>query len=215
MKSRSQSPAFLDRAILGFDRGLRSLFGKPTAARPSPAESLPEAELSSDEKRHVAGLMRVNHTGEVCAQALYEGQALAARRPDVRELLLDAAQEEINHLAWCERRLEELDARPSLLNPIFYAGSWALGLVTASLGDRTSLGFVEATEHQVSAHLSDHLASLPEKDLRSRAIVVAMQREEEAHGARALAAGGAPFQPATRSLMRLVSRVMTATTYRL
>ncbi len=159
--------------------------------------------------------MRINHTGEVCAQALYEGQALIAHKPEVRELLLDAAREETDHLAWCQTRLHELEARPSVLNPLFYAASWMLGVVTATLGDRTSLGFVEATEEQVSAHLSDHLASLPESDQRSRAIVSAMRTDETAHGEKALRAGGVSFPKFTRSIMRLVSRVMTATTYRI
>jgi len=171
--------------------------------------------MSSAEKRHAAGLMRINHTGEVCAQALYEGQALIAQKQAVRELLLDAAREETDHLAWCQSRLDELEARPSVFNPLFYACSWSLGVVTGALGDRTSLGFVEATEEQVSAHLSDHLSSLPETDQRSRAIVSTMRADETAHGENALRAGGASFPVFTRAIMRWVSRVMTATTYRI
>lgn len=204
-----------DRAILGFDRGLRTLTGRVTSVRPNPAGDLATTDLSMAEKRHAAGLMRINHTGEVCAQALYEGQALIARKEEVRELLLDAAREETDHLVWCQRRLDELEAKPSILNPLFYACSWALGVVTGALGDRTSLGFVEATEEQVSVHLSEHLASLPEADHRSRAIVSAMRADETAHGENALRAGGASFPLSVRSFMRLVSRVMTATTYRI
>ncbi len=204
-----------DRVILGFDRGLRTLAGRMTAVRPNPASDIADGDLSAAEKRHAAGLMRINHTGEVCAQALYEGQALIARKDEVRALLLDAAREETDHLVWCESRLDELDARPSVLNPLFYAGSWSIGLVTGALGDRTSLGFVEATEEQVSAHLSDHLSSLPAGDQRSRAIVSTMRADETAHGENALRAGGVAFPRLTRSIMRLVSRVMTTTTYRI
>ena len=203
-----------DRLILGFDRGLRTLTGRMTAVRPNPAQDLTDADLSIADKHHAAGLMRINHAGEVCAQALYEGQALTARKDDVRALLLDAASEETDHLVWCRSRLDELGARPSVLNPLFYACSWLLGVVTGALGDRTSLGFVEATEEQVSAHLSDHLSSLPVGDLRSRAIVSTIRTDETAHGKNALRAGGVAFPRLTRSLMRLVSRVMTTTTYR-
>jgi len=211
----AQSMTVADRVILGFDRGLRTLAGRMTAGRPSPARDLPEADLNPAEKRHAAGLMRINHTGEVCAQALYEGQALIARKDDVRALLLDAASEETDHLVWCQSRLDELEARPSVLNPLFYACSWSLGVVTGALGDRTSLGFVEATEEQVSAHLSDHLSSLPIGDQRSRAIVSTMRADETAHGENALRAGGVAFPKLTRSIMRLASRVMTTTTYRI
>ena len=204
-----------DRVILGFDRGLRTLAGRMTAVRPNPARDIADGDLSSAEKRHAAGLMRINHTGEVCAQALYEGQALIARKDEVRALLLDAAREETDHLVWCESRLDELDARPSVLNPLFYAGSWSIGIITGAFGDRTSLGFVEATEEQVSAHLSDHLSSLPVGDQRSRAIVSTMRADETAHGENALRAGGVAFPRLTRSIMRLVSRVMTTTTYRI
>jgi 3-demethoxyubiquinol 3-hydroxylase len=205
----------MDRAILVFDRALKTLFGPVASARPSPGVAVPEAELAADERRHAAGLMRVNHTGEVCAQALYEGQALVARKPDVRVWLESAAREETDHLAWCESRLSELDSRPSVLNPLFYGASMGIGVMTGLLGDRISLGFVEATEDQVSAHLTDHLSSLPVQDARSRAIVEAMQHDEEKHGMTARAKGGQAFAPPVRRLMRLLSRVMTAITYRL
>ena len=158
--------------------------------------------------------MRVNHTGEICAQALYEGQALTARDQRVKETLLAAAAEEADHLAWCADRLEDLDARPSVLNPLFYGASFALGAVTGLIGDRVSLGFVEATEHQVSQHLDDHLDTLPAHDHKSRAVVEQMRREEEQHGQNALAAGGEEFPLPIKRLMRAASRLMTETAYR-
>ncbi len=203
-----------DVLILQFDRALRTLTGQRAAQRPTPAAEVDEAPLSDEERRHAAGLMRVNHTGEICAQALYEGQALTARSAETRRMLLDAAEEEADHLAWCQQRLGELDSRPSVLNPMFYAASYALGAVTGLIGDRVSLGFVEATEHQVSAHLDDHLETLPPTDNRSRAIVATMREEEAEHGANALAAGGAEFPLPVKEGMRLVSRLMTETTYR-
>ena len=203
-----------DAFILHVDNALRTLTGQKPAVRPSPAQESPHADLSQEEARHAAGLMRINHTGEICAQALYEGQALTARDAQTRSHLLDAAQEEADHLAWCEERLEELDARPSVLNPAFYAASFAMGAATGLIGDRVSLGFVEATEHQVSEHLEDHLERLPEQDARSRAIVEVMREEEERHGADALLAGGVEFPLPIKQAMRLLSRVMTETTYR-
>ena len=159
--------------------------------------------------------MRVNHTGEVCAQALYEGQALTARQNDVRAKLKSAAEEESDHLAWCAERLQELDASPSLLNPLFYAASYIIGALTGLAGDKVSLGFVEATEDQVCEHLDRHLQALPEDDQRSRAIITGMRAEEARHGAAALESGGAPFPQAARAAMTAVSRVMTETTYRI
>ena len=203
-----------DTLILHVDNALRTLTGQKHAVRPSPARETPDADLSQEEARHAAGLMRINHTGEICAQALYEGQALAARDAETRSHLLDAAQEEADHLAWCEERLEELDAKPSVLNPAFYAASFAMGAATGLIGDRVSLGFVEATEHQVSEHLEDHLERLPEQDARSRAIVEVMRQDEERHGAEALAAGGVEFPLPVKQAMRVLSRVMTETTYR-
>ena len=205
----------VDRAILAFDRGLRTLFGAVRANRDNPAATVAESELAQADRTHAAGLMRINHTGEVCAQALYEGQALVAKRREVRDWLQDAAGEETDHLAWCAERLRELDSRPSVLNPLFYGASMGLGMVSGLLGDRISLGFVEATEDQVGEHLADHLDRLPAGDRRSRAIVATMRDEELRHGKGALAQGGEPFPAPVRRLMRLMSKVMTETTYRI
>jgi len=206
--------SLVDTLIGQVDRALRTLSGLHGPVRPNPAAELDEPELSDSDGRHAAGLMRVNHTGEICAQALYEGQALLARDPGTRATLLAAAREEADHLAWCETRLEELGSRPSLLNPAFYAASYALGAATALLGDRVSLGFVEATEDQVCKHIDEHLAELPAEDARSREILAQMRADEARHGETALAHGGARFPEPVKQAMRLVSRVMTETTYR-
>ncbi len=206
--------ALLDDVVLGFDRALRTLAATPNAGRSNPAGIVDEASLSDAERGHAAGLMRVNHTGEICAQGLYEGQALAARDPATRETLLAAAQEETDHLAWCQERLEELDAKPSVLNPLFYTASYAMGVVTGLLGDRVSLGFVEATEDQVCRHLEAHMESLPDQDAKSRAIVEQMHADEARHGAEAMARGGTEFPRPVKELMTAVSRVMTETSYR-
>ena len=203
-----------DRLILQLDDALRTLSGQQRGGRPSPAQAMPEPALDDAEARHAAGLMRVNHTGEICAQALYQGQALTARDPSVRRSLLAAAAEETDHLAWCEDRLQELDSRPSRLNPAFYAMSFAMGAVTGLLGDKVSLGFVEATEDQVCRHLESHLAALPDADVKSREIVQRMHEDEARHGADALTQGGAPFPEPVRRAMTLLSRVMTETAYR-
>jgi ubiquinone biosynthesis monooxygenase Coq7 len=207
--------ALVDDLVIGLDRALRTLAVPPTAERPSPAAAVTDAPLDEDEKRHAAGLMRVNHTGEICAQGLYEGQAMTARDPATRDALLHAAQEETDHLAWCEERLDELASAPSVLNPIFYVASYAMGAVTGLLGDRVSLGFVEATEDQVCKHLESHLDRLPPQDEKSRAIVDQMHADEARHGAAAIENGGAEFPRPVKSLMTLVSKVMTETTYRL
>lgn len=207
--------SLVDEIVTGLDRALRTVAGIPAAERDNPAAAVSEDALAPDERAHAAGLMRVNHTGEICAQGLYEGQALTARDADTRQALLAAAQEETDHLAWCQSRLEELEARPSVLNPLFYATSYAMGAVTGLLGDRVSLGFVEATEDQVCRHLESHMESLPAQDLRSRAIVEQMHEDEARHGADAMAKGGAEFPPPVKRLMTLVSRVMTETTYRI
>ena len=204
-----------DRVIGQLDRALRTLAAAPRAVRESPAQDLPGGDLSADEQKHVAGLMRVNHTGEVCAQALYEGQALTASDSQTRSALLAAAQEEVDHLAWCGERLEELESRPSLLNGPFYVASFAMGALTGLLGDKISLGFVEATEDQVCEHLQEHLERLPEGDARSRAIIERMHDDEARHGAGALAGGGAEFPQPVKQAMRLLSRVMTASSYRI
>ncbi len=203
----------VDDLIGVFDRGLRTLAGVGTPA--SPAPDAPEGDLTEAERAHAAGLMRVNHTGEVCAQALYEGQAMTARRDEVRDALEQAAAEEVDHLAWCRQRLDELDARPSVLDPLFYAASFLVGAAAGALGDRVSLGFVEATEDQVVRHLDRHLADLPEDDARSRAIVEEMRADEARHGVNALRAGGRTFPDSVKQAMTVVSRIMTESTYRI
>lgn len=205
----------LDRLLLQADRALRTLSpGTPTHTRPSPAREAEEAELSDVERRHAAGLMRVNHSGEVCAQALYQGQALTAKLPQVRGEMEQAADEEIDHLAWCEQRLRDLDSRPSLLNPLWYGLSFGLGATAGKVGDRISLGFVAATEEQVCKHLESHLERLPAQDGKSRAVVQQMLVDEEEHGHAALAAGGARFPGPLKGVMTLVSKVMTSASYR-
>ena len=176
----------VDELIAQVDQALKTLTGAHAARREYPAVDMVDSTLSEDDARHAAGLMRVNHTGEVCAQALYEGQALTARKDEVRQTLKLAADEESDHLAWCGQRLDELGSRPSVLNPLFYAASYAMGALTGLLGDRVSLGFVEATEDQVCRHLEKHLDSLPECDERSREIVRRMHADESRHGADAL-----------------------------
>ena len=210
----------LDTFISAADRALRALLAPPAAARPvppAPAGAVPKGDtaLSTDEKRESAALMRVNHAGEVAAQALYHAQALFARDPEVREFMLEAAREETDHLAWCETRLKELGARPSLLNPLWYAGSFGIGTLAALLGDKTSLGFVAETERQVEGHLKSHLDRLPADDGRSRAIVEAMVHDEAGHGRQAESAGAASLPGPVRELMRRTARVMTHTAYRL
>jgi 3-demethoxyubiquinol 3-hydroxylase len=204
----------LDFAIAAVDRALRSVFAPARSTRPIPAPaSDPASPLSEAERRESAALMRVNHAGELAAQALYHGQALVARSAATREMLLAAARSESDHLAWCETRLKELAARPSLLNPLWYVGSLAIGAGAALLGDRTSLGFVAETERQVEGHLDQHLGRLPAGDARSRAILQAMRAEEIAHGAAAAAAGGIRPPAPIRALMRRTARVMTGSAY--
>ena len=188
----------IDNLIVGLDRTLRTLTGQVQAGRQSPAHSEADLEMDPTQKRHAAGLMRVNHAGEICAQALYEGQALTARSSGAKEALLEAADEERDHLAWCRERLEELDAKPSFLDPIFYGASFAMGALTGLAGDRVSLGFVEATEDQVVAHLDRHLEGLPPEDRRSRAVVTQMREDEARHGEQALARGGVAFPQPVR-----------------
>lgn len=204
----------LDAFLTAIERGLRSLAGGTLAARSNPATDL-ESSLTDDEREHVAGLMRVNHCGEVCAQALYEGQSLTAREEGVRQALAAAAEEERDHLAWCRERLGELDSRPSILEPFFYVAAYATGAAAGLLGDKVSLGFVEATEDQVGQHLEDHLGRLPVGDDKSRAILEALQADEMRHGDQARLAGATVFPGAVKTAMRLASRVMTGATYRL
>jgi len=214
MFTRNLSP--LDRALAEVERALSTALGATQQARrPSPAAGISDQKLAEDERRHAAGLMRVNHTGEVCAQALYSGQAAVARDAGTREQLLEAAAEETDHLAWCGERLEDLSSRPSLLNPLWYAGSFAIGAAAALINDRVSLGFVVETERQVEAHLGEHLQKLPADDARSRAIVAQMQADEARHGQNALAAGAIELPPPIPALMRLASAVMKAVAYRI
>jgi len=211
---RHYSPA--DRLLMQADAALRTLLpfsGQP--ARPSPAVLKNEAELSESETRHVAGLMRINHTGEVCAQALYQGQALTARLPQVRQAMEQAADEEIDHLAWCEQRIRQLGSHTSVLNPLFYGLSFGIGASAGLISDRISLGFVAATEDQVCKHLDDHLGQLPAEDEKSRAILEQMREDEAQHSTAAIAAGGLRFPAPIKFGMSLVSKVMTKATYRI
>ena len=204
----------LSRAIIGFDRALRTLTGIATSARAMPGRDIPEAPMSEDERRVAAGLMRVNHTGEVCAQALYSAQAAVARDPTVAARFAGAAREEEDHLAWTQARLAELNDRPSLLNPLWYAGSFAIGALAGLVGDRVNLGFVVETERQVEEHLTTHLDRLPEGDAKSRAIVEAMRADEARHGAMAYEAGATGLPPPVPTLMRAAANVMKAVAYR-
>jgi len=205
----------LDDLIVGFDRALRTLSGVAASGRANPAAGMPEPELTADERRHAAGLMRVNHTGEVCAQALYHAQALTARDGAIRLRLAHAAREEEEHLAWTQQRLAELNDRPSLVNPLWYAGSFAIGLAAGMTGDRTNLGFVVETERQVEEHLSGHMDRLPPGDVKSRAIVAAMRDDEMRHGAAARDSGADDLPWLARALMRGTARLMTLIAYRL
>ena len=210
-----------DRAISCLDTALRSLFGDVHASRPSPASLLGAAsetrnlELSAEDRRLAGALMRVNHVGEVCAQALYQAQGLTARTPRLRQQMSNAAREETDHLAWTAQRLNELGARPSLLNPVWYAGAFGIGLLAGRFGDAASLGFVVETERQVEAHLASHLDRLPAHDVRSRAIVAQMKEDERRHGDEAELAGAAPLPAIVKLGMRLAARVMTATAQRI
>lgn len=204
----------IDALIVGFDRTLRTLTGVAASSRPTPGARLPDIELAPEDRRHAAGLMRVNHTGEVCAQALYAAQALVARDPDIRAKFAQAAREEEEHLAWTQSRLEELGARTSLLNPLWFAGSFAIGLAAGVAGDDVNLGFVVETERQVEEHLTGHMDRLPELDQRSRAIVEQMRDDEARHGAMALAAGASPLPFPVKGLMRAAADVMRTIAYR-
>jgi len=204
----------VDSAICAFDQTLRSINSVATASRPNPAVGVGEPGLSQQEKTHSAGLMRVNHVGEVCAQALYAAQSAFAKTPLTREQFKQAGQEEVDHLAWTAERLKELGSRTSLLNPLWYAGSFALGAIAARLGDPVSLGFVVETERQVEAHLNRHLDELPENDVRSRAIVAQMRDDEAAHAKAAAELGAAELPQPVKQLMQAMAKVMTATAYR-
>jgi ubiquinone biosynthesis monooxygenase Coq7 len=204
-----------DRIIAGLDYALRTLNSNPTrATRPNPAAGIAESDLTEAERIHVAGLMRVNHAGEIAAQGLYQGHAAVARDPAIEEQMTQAADDELDHLAWCEERLAELDSAPSKLRPIWYAGAFTIGAASGILGDKWSLGFIEETEAQVSAHLTGHLERLPEHDGKSRAIVTQMRDEEEEHGANANMAGAAQLPGPVSEMMRVVAKIMTSTAYR-
>ncbi|MFM8462154.1 MAG: 2-polyprenyl-3-methyl-6-methoxy-1,4-benzoquinone monooxygenase [Polynucleobacter victoriensis] len=204
----------LDGFIIEFDRALRSIVGATPMRRPVP-QSAPTENLTTQEKQHAAGLMRVNHVGEVCAQALYQSQKLHAKSADLKDKLEHAAIEEEDHLAWCEQRLSELDSRPSLLNPLWYAGSFVLGSVAGLAGDKVSLGFVSETEKQVENHLDGHLTELPTNDYRSRAIVAQMREDEISHGQMARDEGGIDLPNPVKTAMKMMAKVMTSTAYRL
>jgi 3-demethoxyubiquinol 3-hydroxylase len=204
----------LDALIVEVDRALRAVAGVVQASRPSPAQQVPETPVDDDQRAHAAALMRVNHVGEVCAQALYQGQALTARDAGARETLEQAAREEQDHLAWSAERIRELGGRPSLLNPLWYAGSFAIGAVAGVLGDRWNLAFLAETERQVEEHLTGHLQSLPPDDQRTRAVVEAMRADEARHRASAVELGAAELPEPVRRAMRLASKVMTTVAYR-
>ena len=206
---------FLDSALVQFDQALRTCIpGSTLSQRPSPASSVEPVELSETDRQHAAGLMRINHTGEVCAQALYAGQASTAQLDQVRESMEEAAADERDHLAWCEMRLTELQSRPSLLNPLWYAMSFGLGAAAGLAGDKWSLGFVAETEKQVCEHLETHLGKLPEADHPSKAVLTQMIQDERHHGQTAEQAGGAPLPFPVRKVMLGMSQIMKRTTYR-
>jgi 3-demethoxyubiquinol 3-hydroxylase len=200
--------------IAEFDRALRAVAGVAHAERSSPAEAIPDTALEENSKAHAAALMRVNHVGEICAQALYQGQALTARAPQARQALEKAAREEQDHLAWSADRIRELGGRPSLLNPLWYAGSFAIGAAAGLLGDRWNFAFLAETERQVEEHLAGHLEALPAEDRRTRAVVEAMRADEAQHRASALGLGAAELPEPVKRAMRLASRVMTTVAYR-
>jgi 3-demethoxyubiquinol 3-hydroxylase len=205
----------IDQLIIRFDQHLtrQQAETRPTGRRPSPADAVPEAPLNSAEKRHVEGLMRVNHAGEVSAQALYQGQALTSRDPVVRMAMRHSANEEIDHLDWCKKRLNELGGHTSFLNPVWYMGSFSMGTLAGLAGDKWSLGFVAETEQQVVEHLLGHLQQLPPQDMKSRAILQQMMEDEARHGTVAMTIGGVELPAVVKAAMRLCSRVMTRTAY--
>lgn len=203
----------IDRFIIGFDRGLRTVFAPAQSLRGTPGDALPESNLDDAQRRQAASLMRVNHSGEVCAQALYQGQALTARDSVARGALEKAAQEETEHLAWTESRIAELGGAKSVLNPLWYAGSFTIGAVAGLLGDKWNLGFLAETERQVVAHLEGHLGKLPADDARSRAIIEQMRDDEARHATSAISHGGGELPGPIKCAMRASSKVMTETAY--
>jgi ubiquinone biosynthesis monooxygenase Coq7 len=215
----SRRLSLFDRLIINADQALRTVVtGTAQADRVNPSRAIDNSDstaLDDQERKHAAGLMRINHTGEVCAQALYQGQALTAKLPEVRDAMDEAAKEEIDHLVWCEQRINELNGRTSVLNPLFYGLSFTIGALAGVAGDKWSLGFVAATENQVCKHLEEHLQSLPESDTKSRAILEQMLIDEAKHATAALDAGGAEFPSEIKSVMSVIAKGMTTTTYRI
>jgi ubiquinone biosynthesis monooxygenase Coq7 len=203
----------LDKFIIGFDHALRTLLTPAQTLRPVPGTQLPQVELNDAEKHESSALMRVNHTGEICAQALYQGQALTARNAEVQQTLAQAAREETEHLAWTERRIAELSGRKSVLNPLWYGGSLVMGALAGVLGDKWNLGFLAETERQVTAHLAGHLKRLPHHDEKSRAIIAQMQIDEAGHATSAMSHGGVELPMPVKMMMKLGSKVMTGTAY--
>ena len=215
MNNQRETGDLVDALINVIDKGIKTLSGNIAGSRPNPAKGIQNGEMSAGERAHAAGLMRVNHVGEICAQALYEGQALTAKDDTIKSKLLEAAQEERDHLIWCGERIKDLNSHRSALSPFFYVSSFCVGAATGMLGDKHSLGFVEATEDQVVAHLDEHLDKLPEGDHRSRAVLTQMREDEKRHGEEALSAGGSEFGPAVKGLMKTISGLMTKSTYRI
>jgi len=210
-----RTPTAIDHLLTEAQRALDTVFGNPPAQRPYPGQQAADVVMQAPARNHAAGLMRINHVGEVCAQGLYFGQAAVARDPATRQHLLEAAQEETDHLAWCAQRLRELDSRPSLFNPLWYAGSYSIGLLAGLRGDGWNLGFVVETERQVEAHLDEHLVELPAEDLRSRAILAVMKEDEARHADHAEQAGARTLPFPIPSVMALASKVMKGVAYRL
>ena len=205
----------IDQAIIEFDKALRTVFAPARSVRPVPGEDIPDAEMSDAERAHAAALMRVNHVGEVCAQALYQGQSIMSRDPAIRDTLRQASQEETEHLAWTERRIAELGGRKSLLNPLWYGGALAIGMLAGRFGDRWNLGFLAETERQVEHHLKGHLDTLPPADLRSRAIVEQMKVDEAEHADTAVRLGAHELPAPVKGAMRMAAKLMTTLTYRI
>lgn len=213
-QSRSYSPA--DKLLMNIDQAMRTLFGRPQVTeRSNPSDDLPDVDLSDEERDHIGRLMRINHTGEVCAQALYQGQALTARDPAVRKSMERSAAEENDHLDWCEQRVEQLGGRLSLLNPIWYAGSFTIGAIAGLAGDKWSLGFVAETEKQVEGHLDEHLKQVPQKDAKTHVILEQMKADEIIHGEKATAYGGVALPSPIRALMKATAKIMTTSVYRI
>ena len=203
----------LDKLIIEFDKGLRTVLAEAHSVRPFPDRNEAENPLSAAEKRNAAALMRINHSGEVCAQALYNGQALTSRNPETEAALRQASQEETEHLAWCEKRIHELGSHKSLLNPLWYTGSFAIGALAGALGDKWNLGFLAETENQVGKHIASHLQRLPPQDEKSRAVLEQMKIDEAKHATTAITHGGAELPLPVKMAMKLTSKIMSNTTY--